>query len=547
MTQLSALRRGAIGAVAAGAALALTACGGPGPTAGDRGSTAPEIVDATPAAAGDIDAVSWAIPTEPASLDWIVNADNSTSMVTSNVCEGLFRMAPDMTLEPALAESVDAPDDTTRVFTLRSDATFHDGTPLTADDVVFSLDRIRDPESGSFWTWPFANVSDISATGPLEVTIEFSRPDALFESFLASPVGVIESRATVEKLGDAYGTPQGGVNCIGPFSLDAWEAGQSITLRRDEGYYDERYRAKSETFEFQFVRDPSAIVNGLLSGSIDGTWDLAPSAVKRLGSSGAGTVYFGQSRQGYNAIVLDPEGPLADPIVRRAVSRAIDREAIIAAAVGGAADEQRAPAVPGTWGYERQKFEEAWDGIEFGRTDLDAAKQLLESTDEPTEPIVIASTTAEASTPTIAAEIQSALTELGLEAEIRNIPADQYYAVYTDPEARAGIDLYLTAWGTDFADPTQIYQYFTTGNIYNFTGYSNPELDDLVAKAAASSDLTDRADAIIAAQEIVVDESLWIPIYAPYNTLFLGKRVTGAPTSYVQLLHPWAASIGASA
>ena len=545
MSTTTILRRGLIGLAAAGTALALSACGG-ATGAAKPAATKPTITASTPAAVGDVDSISWAIPTEPASLDWIVNADNSTSMVTSGLCEGLFRMTSDMTLEPALAESVDSPDEKTRVFHLRADAKFHDGSPLTADDVVFSLDRIRDPKSGSFWTWPFANVSQIEATGPLEVTVSFSTPDALFESFLASPVGVIEKQETVEKLGKAYGTPKGGVNCIGPFSLKEWDPGQSITLQRDDDYYDDRYRAKSETFQFQFVRDPAAITNGLLAGSIDGTWDLAPAAVKRLSSSGVGTVYYGESRQGYNAIVMDPTGPLADKVVRQAVSRAIDREAIISSVVGGAADEQRAPAVPGTWGYEREKFQAAWDAIEVGRTDLDAAKKLLATTSTPTKPIVIASTTAEAQTPTIAAEIQSALKKLGLEAEIRNIPADQYYAVYTDPEARKGIDLYLTAWGTDFADPTQIYQYFTTGNIYNFSGYSNPDYDALVAKAAATADLAQRADAIIEAQKMIVDESLWIPIYAPYNTSFLNKRITGSPTDYVQLLSPWAAQLGAA-
>lgn len=544
MFPTTALRRTALGIAAAVTALALTACGGS--AAPRTAESAPEIVTSTPAPVGDVEKITWAIPTEPASLDWIINADNSTSMVTSNLCEGLFRMTSDMTLEPALAESVASPAPTTRVFTLRSDAVFHDGAPLTADDVVFSLRRISDPDSGSFWTWPFDNVERIEATGPLEVTITFSTPDALFESFLASPVGVVERAATVEELGDAYGTPKGGVNCIGPFSLQQWDPGQSITLERDDDYYDERYRAKSEIFEFQFVRDPSAIVNGLLAGSIDGTWDLAPSAVQRLDSSGVGTVFYGASRQGYNAIVMDPTGPLSDRTVRQAVSRAIDREAIISSVVGGAADEQRAPAVPGSWGYERERFQAAWDAIEVGRTDLAAAEELLGQTEAPDAPIVIASTTAEAQTPTIAAEIQSALQKIGLEAEIRNIPADQYYAVYTDPEARKGIDLYLTAWGTDFADPTQIYQYFTTGNIYNFSGYSDETYDGLVATAAAADDLSARAEAIIEAQRMIVEESLWIPIYAPYNTSFLNERITGSPTAYVQLLSPWAAQLGAA-
>lgn len=531
--------------IAVGTALAIVGCSAAAPPDSD-GPASAELVTQTPEASGDIDRITWAVRSEPATMDWLYNADSSTGQIMANVCEGLFRLDVNMAPEPALAAGVETPDPTTRIYQLRDDATFHDGAPLTAEDVVFSLKRHLDPDAGSYWSGPFSKVTSIEATGPLEVTIRLSEPDGLLDSYLSSPAGIIERAQTVQELGDAYGTPQGGVNCIGPFSLQEWDAGQSITLERDPEYFDERYRARAETVEFQFVRDPSAITNGLLSGSIDGTWEVPPAGMQRLASSGVGTVYQGPSTQGYNAIVMNTDGALGDPIVRQALSRAIDRKAIIAAAVAGAADEQRAPAVPGTWSYERPRFEAAWNDIEVGVSDLDAAKELLATTDAPTKPIVIASTSAEAMTPTIAAEIQSAATALGLEAEITSIPADQYYAVYTDESAREGIDLYLTGWGTDFADPTQIYQYFTTGNIYNFTGYSNPELDDLVASAAATDDLQERAETIIEAQDIVVGESLWIPIYAARNTVFLNERITGAPASYVQLHHPWAATIGAS-
>jgi peptide/nickel transport system substrate-binding protein len=202
--------------------------------------------------------------------------------------------------------------------------------------------------------------------------------------------------------------------------------------------------------------------------------------------------------------------------------------------------------VPGTWGYERDAFQAAWDDIDSATLDLDAAKELLATTTAPTEPIVLATTSAEAQTPVIGAEIQSAAAKIGLDVEISSVPVDQYYAVYTDAEARKGIDLYLTAWGTDFADPLQMYRYFETGNFYNFFGFSNPDYDALIAQAGTQSDPAERAASIVEAQRIVVDESLWIPLYAPYNTMFLNARATGAPASYVQLHSPWAAMIGAA-
>lgn len=505
-----------------------------------------EVVELTPEATGELDRIAWAVSSEPASLDWIYNADNSTGSILANVCEGLLRLAPDLTLEPALAESFDHPDPTTWVYTLRDGVAFHDGSPLTAEDVVFSLNRNLDPEAGSFWSGAFANVAAIEATGPLEVTVTLSAPDELFNAYMSSPAGIVEHAATVQELGEQYGTPQGGVNCVGPYEFGSWESGQSITLVRDDDYFDEALRAKTETVEFDIVRDPAAVVNGLLSGSLDGTWDVAPASIDRLSSSGVGTVYYGPSTQGYNAIVMDPSGPLADPVVREALSMVIDREAIIDVAIKGAGQEQRAPAVPGTWGYAQDTFQAAWDEIESATLDVEGAKELLATTDAPTEPIVLATTNAEAQTPVIGAEIQSAAAKIGLDVELKSIPADQYYAVYTDAEARTGIDLYLTAWGTDFADPLQMYRYFQTGDFYNFFGFSDPEYDALIAQAGAQADPAERAESLVEAQKIVVGQSLWIPLYAPYNTVFLNARATGTTASYVQLHSPWAARIGAA-
>lgn len=505
-----------------------------------------EVVELTPEATGELDKIAWAVSSEPASLDWIYNADNSTGSILANVCEGLLRLAPDLTLEPALAESFDHPDPTTWVYTLRDGVAFHDGSPLTAEDVVFSLNRNLDPEAGSFWSGAFANVAAIEATGPLEVTVTLTAPDELFNAYMSSPAGIVEHAATVQELGEEYGTPQGGVNCVGPYEFGSWESGQSITLVRDDDYFDEALRAKTETFEFAIVRDPAAVVNGMLSGSLDGTWDVSPASIDRLSSSGVGTVYYGPSTQGYNAIVMDPSGPLADPVVREALSMVIDRQAIIDVAIKGAGQEQRAPAVPGTWGYAQDTFQAAWDGIESATLDVEGAKELLATTDAPTEPIVLATTTAEAQTPVIGAEIQSAAAKIGLDVELKSIPVDQYYAVYTDAESRKGIDLYLTAWGTDFADPLQMYRYFETGNFYNFFGFSDPEYDALIARAGTQADPAERAQSLVEAQEIVVGQSLWIPLYAPYNTMFLNARATGTTASYVQLHSPWAARIGAA-
>jgi peptide/nickel transport system substrate-binding protein len=541
--------RGAVrltAALAAGA-LALTACSGVDPEKKPAaGGKEPEVTELTPKASGPLDRITWAVSAEPASFDWIQNASFETGQIMANVCEGLLRLAPDMSLEPALAESFTSPDPTTWVYRLRAGATFHDGTALTAEDAAFSLARNLDPKSGSFWTGAYENVSSVKATGPLEVTVTLKQPDALFNAYMSSPAGIIGSKATVTAKGKTYGTPGGGVNCVGPYSLAKWDKGQSMTLVRDDKYFDTARRAKAREVVFRFVRDPAALVNGLLSESIDGSWFLPPSALGRLAGGGKGTVYYGESTQGFNAIVMNSEGPLKDVRIRQALSMAIDRKGIIDAVISGAGRPQKAPAVPGSWGYAEETYRQAYDGLKVTEQDLEAAKKLVAEAGKPAQPIVVATTSAEAEVPVIGAEIQSAAKKIGLDVTIKPIPADQYNGVYTDKKAREGIDLYLTGWGTDFADPLQMYQYFQTGHFYNFSGFSDKTFDRLIADATRAQDPEQRAKLVTEAQKIVVDRLVWIPLYAPYNTLFLNKRLTGSPASYVQMHYPWAADLGAS-
>lgn len=123
-------------ALAAGAVLALAACSAsPG---GDGAAERPayEITVNTPAPSGELDKLTWSTYAEPFSLDYVYAFDYPDNQVLANVCELLTRLNPDMTTSPGLATKVDTPTPTTWVFTIREGVKFHDGTTMTADDVV---------------------------------------------------------------------------------------------------------------------------------------------------------------------------------------------------------------------------------------------------------------------------------------------------------------------------------------------------------------------------------------------------------------------------
>lgn len=535
-------RRVAAGAAVLAAASLLAGCtaAAPSPAKGAK----PELTEALPVPTSEVDRLDWALYAEPSSLDPIYPNDFPPMEVLANVCESLMRISPDFEIEPALAESVEQPDPLTLVYTLRPGVTFHSGAPLTADDVVYSLDRARSDELGSFHTAVYANVADIAATAPDQVTITLTAPDQTLPQALATGAGRIVSRASTEAQGQAFGGPGSELDCTGPYSLASWRAGEGISLERFDGYWDDTLPALVNEVEFSFVRDPAARVNALLSGEVDGTWGVPASGYAKLQSSGAGTLAFGRTSGSYVAMVTDLTGPLSDPRIREALALSIDQEGIIQAAVGGAADPLATPASPGTWGFAREDFEAAYGEIADARGGAEEAKQLVTEAGAPTEPITIAVTSSQAEMPIIGAEVQRAAQAIGLEAELTSLPADGYNALYSDASAREGIDLIFSLWQTDFPDPTQIYQYLESDNFFNLSGWSNADFDADLDTSRAVADPQARAAALIDAQRIAVEDPTWLPIYTPYNAVFLGEGLTGVPTSAVQLNYPWAATIG---
>ncbi|WP_425473631.1 ABC transporter substrate-binding protein [Streptomyces tailanensis] len=131
----------------------------------------------------------------------------------SNVCERLYQLQPDMSVRPSLVEKETRPDAKTLVLTLRDGVTFHDGSTMTADDVLHSLRRHAEPEMEQ--SDEFESVSGMAKTGDREITIRFEQPDALFTQALAGDAGLVYNREQVEQAGGDFGTPGQGDACSG--------------------------------------------------------------------------------------------------------------------------------------------------------------------------------------------------------------------------------------------------------------------------------------------------------------------------------------------
>ncbi|GAA3195805.1 MULTISPECIES: ABC transporter substrate-binding protein [Streptomyces] len=500
----------------------------------------------SPRAKGGLDSVTWSLYAEPYTLDYALAYDYPPNTVLANVCEQLMRVTPDHRIEPGLAVGYERPDPRTLVYTLRPDVRFHDGTTMTADDVVASLERHRKPAVGSPWASAFKNVKAIDKTGPLEVTIRLSRPDVLLHELMAASPGTVESAAFLKKTGKEYGTAGGGVNCTGPYAFDKWAGGDHLTLKKFPGYWDRSLRPLSKSVTFTFIEDPAARANAFLSGTADGGYLLAPSSLAQLRGSGKGKVLFGPNTAAADLAVLDFKGPLGDVRVRRALSMALDRKGIVKAAAGGVGVPARAPAARGAWALLPDKTGEYHDSLPEPAYDVAAAKKLVREAGAAGREITMATSSFSPEISVVANAVQAAGRQIGLDVRLRTVSPDSYGSIFTDPSARAGLDLVVTNGYDNTPDPLEFYQYLRTGDFGNYGKYSDPGFDAAFDKANAEPDPKARAALTASLQRIAVRELPIIPLYeAPY-TVFLGNRITGAPTGIAQLYYPWAATIGAA-
>lgn len=530
---------------AAGAllALAVAACGGP--PSGTKGAAgAFEITKDTPPAKGPVDTVTWSLYAEPQSLDYAYAFDYPPNTVLANVCEQLMRITPDLKVEPGLATAAEAPDPKRWVYTIRPGVRFHHGSTLTADDVVASMRRHMDPKVGSYWVSVYRNVERIDKTGPMEVTVHLKKPDQLFNEEMGTSAGTIASAASLAKEG--YGTPDVGVDCTGPFSLDSWQKGQSITLKKFGGYWDPSLAPKANTIRNVFIPDPAARVNALLAGEVDGGYLLPSSGFPKLRTATSGTLYFGPNTTAVNLIPTDLKGTLGDVKVRKALSMALDRDGIIRAAAGGVATPAKAPGATGAWGIAPEAAKEYYAKLPALTRDVAGAKKLIEEAGATGKKIVMATSTLSPEIGVIANAVQSAGQAIGLQVELKAVAPEAYTALFSDPKAREGIDLVMTIWYDSTPDPLEFYGILTTGDFANYGGYSNPEYDALVDEANAQADPAARAATVARLQEIAVRDVVWIPLYEVPHSMFLNKRLTGAPTGIAQLVFPWGAPLGSA-
>ncbi|MEU9309410.1 ABC transporter substrate-binding protein [Streptomyces sp. NPDC048256] len=528
--------------------LMLSACSsGSGSTASSPQKL--KLTTTTPAASGALDEVTWNLPLgEPTTLDPAKVGDYSPSTVVSNLCDPLLRLKADYSVAPGLATSWKRPDPKTLVLELRDDVTFWNGHPMTAKDVVAGLERQRDPATQSVNTQVLSTVSTITATGDHQVTVRFKTPDELFLKYLVNGFGAVSEAAYVKKAGAAYGTAKGGLMCTGPFELKSWKSGESLTAVRNDAYWDTALRPKAAKLTFKFITDASTLTSALLSGQIDGSYEIPSTVAKALRSSDAGTLYYGPSAQTVFVSPTGPDSPLADPRITQALSLVLDRDALVRNVFDGAARKEKTfiPSLVWKTGEASGVYAKGYDALPaVPDADVARAEKLVAQAAPKKRTVTVAMGAGDQQSLQILTFLQAGAKKIGLSIVIKQLQPTQMSGLFYDASLREGLDATMALGYVEIPDPLSYAEMFTSpASPMNWTRYDNAEVTSLLTRARATLDPKKSAELFTRAQALYTEDLAIVPIAVPYERMFLNKRLSGAPASFAYINMPWAAQLG---
>lgn len=537
----------AIGTIIA-VTVALAGCSGGGDSQTPQPTFDPaDLVETTPAGTKEVDHVAWGLHTgEPGSVDPSKAGTDSSLLVVANMCETLLLTNPSFGIDPNLATSAEWSDPTTLVIDLRDDVTFWDGAPLTPADVVFSLKRAADPETGSVNASAFSAVADVVETGAHQVTVTLTQPDTELRNALAGPSGYIVEKAFTEAAGDDIGTSSGGIMCTGPYQFDTWVPGDSITMTANPSHWRKTPLVKE--LEIEFLDSDTTLTSALLSGQLDGAFTVPTASLDQFLASDQGTFYAGPSSAFTTFAGATTEGPAADPRVRTALDIAIDKQAAMDAAVNGLGEPIKTFVPPFLWEGSDQAdiYREGYDALpDNSGGQIDEAKALIEEAGATGAELVLGITAGDQTALTLATIVQATGEQIGLKIEIKQMQPAEFGAIFYDPAGRDGLDFVLT---TGFSDTPAILQYpqffVLPGGLFNWTGYDDPDVTEYMNTAATAIDPAEAAEAFVKAQAIYGPDRVMIVFGSEYARTFLSNDLTGVVTSFSHITSPWAIDLG---
>lgn len=485
----------------AGVALALTL----GLLAGCSAGEGVDVDGSGQSGAGGV--LTVAISGEPDQLDPHRTSAYHSFQVLENVYDTLVEPDANLAMKPALAtEWSTSEDQLTWTFTLRKGVTFTDGSPLTAEDVVYSYTRIIDEKLNA--AYRFATVESVTAPDPGTVVVTLTAPTP---NLLAS-LGGFKGVAIVKKSNVESGAVKTEPIGSGPFTVASYTAGDSIKLVRNDSYWGTKPKLDGVTFTF--VKDPTVALQNLRGGEVQWTDNLPLQQVPALREDDELVVRSVPSSDYWYLALNQSREPYDNVEVRRAVAFALDRAAITKAAKFGLATVNQT-AIP-----EDSAF--YYDYAPYQR-DPAQAKQLLAAAGVTDLTMDLMVTNEYPETVTAAQVIAAQLKDVGITVTIRTLD----FAQWLDEQGKGNFDSFMLGWLGNI-DPDEFYyaQHHSQGT-FNFHGYRNPAVDSLLDQARTETDQAARKRQYEQVAKRIVDDASYLYLYNPDVVQGWSPQVSG--------------------
>ena len=473
--------------------------------------------------------------TDALTMDPGDHRDRMTETIIRNMYDGLLTRDSKMKVVPELAESWRAIDTKTYEFKLRKGVMFHDGTPLTADDIKFTFERLITEGAIGGQTSPrkglLGPLKEVRVVDSHTVHFVLEEPWPILPAML--PFQEVVSKTFAEKVG-----PRGMatlVNGTGPFKLVEWRRGDSIIMKRFDHYYGGAVdippvgTACVDGVIFKIIPYNESRVAGLLARDVDIINDVPPHAIKVIENTPQTQIVTVNGTRSFFIALNNQKAPFNNIKVRRAVAHAINRELIIDTILHGNATPISGILSPDAFGKNKRLAEYNYDP--------ERAKKLLAGAGY-FDGIDVTLDVNEAFED-VAEAIGFQLNKVGIRTKIVvGEPGQLRKKWRTQGKPKTG-DMWFTSWGNSSLDPVGIFvPTHRTNDRGNSAGYANPELDALLDAAGAEIDRTKRAEMYAKAEAMVNRDLPYVYLWVPMDVYGLSTRVVGwqpSPDSRINL------------
>jgi peptide/nickel transport system substrate-binding protein len=436
------------------------------------------------------------VKTDPA----LISSDPEI-LIANSIYDYLIDVTPQNTIVPRLARQWKTSEDgRTYVFTLVDNATFHDGTPFTAEDVVWTYNRLRDPNVGSPAADLYSNIESIDATDKFEVTFTLKEPNPFFLYDLSDNHALILKADTTD--------PGNTFNGTGPFKKVLYSPEDRLVVEANEDYFLPN-QPKLEGVEFIFFNDQTAQAEALRSGQVDLVMLLSADLFNTIKNE-PGLIPLQAATNSFDLVRLRSDRPPGeDPRLIQALRLATDRQAIFNLVLQGyGAIGMDNPIGPM---YSQYYSEDT----PLPEKDVAAARQLLADAGYPDGIELELHTPDTGNRPNLAVVLKDQWAQAGIDVNVVVEPESVYYG----DGWWLAVDLGITGWGSRPYPQFYLDTMLTCDAKWNESHFCNEEFDQLAKLAGTTLDEAERAEAYDQIQELLIEQG---PIIVPYFFSQLG-------------------------